>query len=54
MTQHEWLQIGIINGFCSETFCFTHDGPPTTPEEEQEYEDGGDPCIHGVRLNVIS
>jgi hypothetical protein len=41
----EWLQKGIDKGWISEGFCYTHDGDPyMTAEEEQEWEDGGDPC----------
>ena len=40
-----WLHIGIEKGWISEGFCFTHDGDPyMTAEEEQEWEEGGDPC----------
>jgi len=53
MTQDEWYRIGVREGFCSRSFCMTHDGPPLTDEEEADYEDGGDPCIHGVRLLVV-
>lgn len=45
-----WLKQGIARGWCSESVCATHDGLPNTPEEEQEWEEGGDPCIPGVRL----
>jgi hypothetical protein len=40
-----WLQNGIDKGWISEGFCYTHDGDPyLTEEEEQEWEEGGDPC----------
>ena len=40
-----WLNNGIERGWITESFCNTHDGDPyMTPEEQQEWEDGGDPC----------
>jgi hypothetical protein len=47
----KWLQEGISNGYITEPFCHTHDGDPyMTPEDEKEWEDGGDPCCHVVKL----
>jgi hypothetical protein len=47
----EWLSQGISNGWITEPFCNTHDGDPyMTEEEEQEWEDGGDPCCHVVKF----
>lgn len=53
MTFEEWLEFGIKNGYCSEQFCDTHDGPPMHESEEKAWEDGGDPCMHMVRLGTI-
>ena len=40
-----WLDNGIERGWITEPFCNTHDGDPyMTEEEQQEWEDGGDPC----------
>lgn len=40
-----WLENGIDRGWITEPFCNTHDGDPyMTEEEEQEWEDGEDPC----------
>jgi hypothetical protein len=51
MTQYEWLQYGIKHGFCSEIVCNTHDGLPSSGEEEDaEWEEGGDPCVPAVRI----
>lgn len=48
---NEWLIEGISKGWVSEPFCHTHNGDPyMTYEEEQEWEDGGDPCMHVVKL----
>ena len=47
----DWLTIGIENGWVTEPFCYTHDGDPyMTEEEEQEWEDGGDPCAPVLKL----
>jgi hypothetical protein len=49
----EWLQKGIDNGWVTDGFCFTHDGDPyMTAEEEQEWEEGGDPCCPVVKWLV--
>lgn len=49
LTQHEWLTIGVTNGWCSPPVCITHDGYPTTLEEDEEFNEGHDPCIHIIR-----
>lgn len=46
----EWMKIGITEGYTGAPICSTHDGIPMTPEEEQEFEEGGDPCVHVLRL----
>ena len=50
MDQEEWLKYGWEQGFCGPPLCFTHDGIPTTPDEDHELDEGHDPCIHCVRL----
>ena len=53
MDIEEWLKLGVENGWVSQPFCFTHDGDSyMTEEEEQEWEDGGDPCCHVVKFLV--
>ncbi len=50
---YAWLVSGIEKGWISDPFCYTHDGDPyMTEEEEQEWEDGGDPCSHVVKLII--
>ena len=49
MTFDEWLQIGLDNRWCGPPVCSTHDGIPSSAEEDAEFE-GGDPCIHIVRM----
>lgn len=49
----EWLQVGIDKGWVTEPFCYTHDGDPYMSEEEQqEWEDGGDPCSPVLKILV--
>jgi hypothetical protein len=50
MTFEEWLQQGLTNGWCGPAVCETHDGLPMSTEEDSEFELGGDPCIHIIRL----
>lgn len=53
MEIREWLEVGIINKWITEPFCYTHDGDPhMTQEEEQEWEEGGDPCCHVLKLII--
>jgi hypothetical protein len=46
----EWMSLGVGFGYCTEPVCSTHDGIPTTEEEQAQFEDGYDPCIPAVRL----
>jgi hypothetical protein len=46
----EWLAYGIAQDYCGPAVCSTHDGTPTSEEEEEQFEDGADPCVHVVRL----
>ena len=50
MNFHEWLDFGIRKGWCSETFCYTHDVPPTTEDEDAEIDDGDEICLICTRL----
>jgi hypothetical protein len=54
MTQWEWLQLGIREGWCSEIVCNTHEGLPCDDEEEAAWERGEDPCVPAVRLYEVS
>ena len=40
----------MVKGWCSDVVCSTHDGLPLTEEEENEMEEGWDPCIPAIRL----
>ena len=46
----EWLAIGINHGWCGPPVCETHDGTPTSSVEDDEFDEGQDPCIHILRL----
>ena len=40
----EWLQYGYEQGFCSPPVCASHDGIPSSLVEDEEWEEGLDPC----------
>lgn len=46
----EWLKLGFDNGWVGPPVCSTHDGIPSGLEEDDEFEDGDEPCIHILRL----
>jgi hypothetical protein len=46
----DWLQLGLSNGFCGPAICYPHDGLPMTEEEDNQFSEGEDPCIHIIRL----
>lgn len=50
MELDEWIRYGLGRGWCGPPVCSTHDGTPTSEAEEDEFENGMDPCIHIVRL----
>ena len=46
-----WLEYGKQQGWIvPNVVCQTHAPMPMTDEEIQEYDDGGDPCIHVIRI----
>jgi len=45
-----WIKYGADSGWISDVFCNTHDGPPMSEEEMQEWDEGGDPCSFHVRV----
>mgnify|MGYP003339823988 CR=1 FL=1 len=46
-----WLWSGIDRGWITKPFCMTHDGDPyMTKEEEEQWDEGGDPCCHVVKF----
>jgi hypothetical protein len=46
----EWLQEGLSLGFCGPAICYPHDGLPLTGQEDEQFSEGEDPCIHIIRL----
>jgi hypothetical protein len=50
ISYEQWLEVGTKHKFCSEPVCNTHNGLPSTEEEDAMWEDGGDPCVPAVRL----
>jgi len=50
MNIEEWLEYGWANGFCTAPVCYTHDGLPTTEQEDVSFGDGDDICVHVIRL----
>lgn len=47
----DWVVLGIEKGWVTKPFCHTHDGDPyMTEEEELDWEEGGDPCCHVIKL----
>lgn len=46
---YEWIAYGVERGWVTEA-CATHDGIPSTPQEDEWWEDGLDPCQHVLRL----
>jgi len=50
MNYFDWLQYGMDAGWCGPAVCYTHDGLPETPDEEEQWLNGDDPCIHIIRL----
>lgn len=46
----EWVKAGVSRGWVSEPVCATHHGLPTTEQEDQEWDEGYDPCSLGMRI----
>jgi hypothetical protein len=49
-TFDEWLQEGLNLNFCGPAICYPHDGLPLTEQEDEQFSEGEDPCIHILRL----
>ena len=47
-----WLKMGLENKWVGPPVCSTHDGLPSTEDEDMAWDDGDDPCIHILRLYV--
>lgn len=46
----EWYDVGLKAGWIAEGVCQTRDMVQMTPEEEIEFDAGGDPCIPVIRV----
>ncbi len=49
-----WLENGIERGWVTPPYCNTHDGGYEYMDEEEveEWDQGGDPCCHVIRLMI--
>ena len=49
-----WFDNGIDRGWITPPYCVTHDGGMEymSEEELEEWDQGGDPCQHVVRLMI--
>ena len=45
----EWIEIGIKNNWVDK-FCYYHDYPPLTDEEQASDEEGHDICVPTLRV----
>jgi hypothetical protein len=45
----EWVRTGIEQGWCGPLVCSTHDGIPTTADEDDAFEEGDDVCVFVIR-----
>jgi hypothetical protein len=50
LTQEEWLAMGIVNGWCTDVVCYSHDTIEMTEEETNTFDEGYDDCLPIVRL----
>jgi len=50
MTYDEWAAFGLKQGWAGPAVCSTHDGIPTTAEEDDMFDEGDEPCVHVLRL----
>jgi hypothetical protein len=46
----QWLAYGVDRKWCLYPVCEIHDGIPMTLDEELQFEQGLDPCVHILRL----
>lgn len=45
-----WMMYGFNKGWCGPPVCEIHDGIPTTQGEDEQLQDGEEPCLHIIRL----
>lgn len=51
---YDWLATGMENRWCSARFCYTHETPPISDEEDRLLERGEDPCVTLIRLYGVN
>lgn len=50
VAQQQWLAKGCERGWVGPPVCSTHDGTPTTADEDDLFDNGEDTCVFVVRL----
>lgn len=50
MDQETWLRYGWEKGWCSPPVCYTHDGIPMSTDEDDDWINGEDVCLHIFRV----
>ena len=45
-----WYDYGLKKKWVTEVFCDTHEGPPMSDEEMQDWDEGNDPCSFHIKL----
>ena len=54
-TVGDWIEYGTDRGYITEPTCYFHDIIPMTADEEQEFEETGEPdhCIWVFRIKDV-
>lgn len=47
---HDWVAFGMDKGWVGHMVCHTHDGVPTSAEEDHTFDEGDDPCLWMFRV----
>ena len=50
LTLEEWVRYGMAQGYCTDIVCDTHSGVEMTDQENEEWDEGFDPCIPVIRI----
>lgn len=45
-----WVKFGHRQGWAQYPTCSSHDGVPMSLQEELDWDQGNDPCLHVIRL----
>ena len=49
-SMEEWIAYGVAQGWCSPSYCDTHEGVPLSETESSQFDEGADPCVITIRL----